>query len=83
MNYFAHAIQNLCPGAEFSIIEEDLSTIKWDKKPKVLPTLDQIEAEIIRIKEEEKLTQADKAAAKAALLERLGMTAEEAALLLG
>lgn len=83
MNYFTAAIQSLCPGSEFSIIEEDYSTIKWDKAPKTLPTIKEIEAEVIRIKDKEKVTQAEKAAAKAALLDRLGITAEEAALLLG
>ena len=79
MDYLVIAIKNLHPEAEFSFTDNDYSTIVWDVLDGTAPTLKAIEDEIKRIKDEE----AAKPTAKAALLERLGITAEEAALLLG
>jgi hypothetical protein len=83
MSYLVKAIKSLKPSAEFSFTEEDYSTIKWDVLEGVAPTIDEINAEIVKIKAQEELDKASKAANKAALLERLGITAEEATLLLG
>jgi hypothetical protein len=83
MSYLVKAIKSLKPSAEFSFTEEDYSTIKWDVLEGVAPTIDEINAEIVKIKAQEELDNATKAATKAALLERLGITAEEATLLLG
>jgi hypothetical protein len=83
MDYLVKAIHSLRPTAEFSYTNNDYSTIKWDVLEGDAPTQDEIDAEIAKIKSEELTTAADKAAAKAALLDRLGITAEEAALLLG
>jgi len=83
MSYLVKAIESLKPNAEFSFTEEDYSTIKWDVLEGVAPTIDEINAEIVKIKAQEELDNATKAANKAALLERLGITAEEATLLLG
>jgi hypothetical protein len=79
MSLLAKAINNLKPSAEFSFTEEDYSTIKWDVLDGTAPTPKEIDDEMKRIKDAE----AAKPAAKAALLERLGITADEAALLLG
>ncbi len=76
------AIRHLVPNAEFSFIDNDLSTLKWDTKDLQKPTIAQIEAAIPIVKAAQEAEIAAKAAAKAALLERLGMTAEEAGLLL-
>ena len=78
MDYLVQAIKNLHPEAEFSFIENDYSTIKWDVLEGSAPTKKAIDDEIKRIKDQE----AAKSAAKVALLDRLGITAEEAALLL-
>jgi hypothetical protein len=78
MNYLVQAIKNLHNEAEFSITNNDYSTIKWDVLEGTAPTIKEIEAEISRIKSLE----TSKLAAKAALLERLGITADEAKLLL-
>ena len=78
MSYLAKAIHNLKPGAEFSFTDENYSTIKWDVLDGTAPTIKQIDDEIKRIKDAE----AAKPAAKSALLDRLGITADEAALLL-
>jgi hypothetical protein len=83
MSYLVKAIHSLKPGAEFSFTEEDYSTIKWDVLDGTAPTLTQINAEIVKIKAKEAKSAEDAAAAKVALLERLGITEAELAILLG
>jgi hypothetical protein len=82
-NYLVKAIQSLKPNAEFSFTENDYSTIQWHVLDGDAPTESEIEAEIVKIKNDEDLQIKSNADAKAALLDRLGITAEEAALLLG
>jgi hypothetical protein len=82
-NYLAAAIKSLRPTAEFSFTNEDYSTVKWDILEGDAPTKSQIDAEIVKIKAAEATEAETKSAAKAVLLKRLGITAEEAALLLG
>jgi len=81
-DYLTKAIQSLRPGAEFSIIDGDYSTVKWDILKGEAPTETEIEAEIAKIKDQELKQIESNMAAKTALLERLGITADEAALLL-
>jgi hypothetical protein len=76
------AIRHLVPNAEFSFTDNDLSTLKWDSKDLQKPTIAQIEAAIPIVKTAAEAEASAKAATKAALLERLGITAEEATLLL-
>jgi hypothetical protein len=76
------AIKSLHPEAEFSIVGGDYSTVKWDVLDGDAPTQKEIDAAIKQIKaEEDNKAEAD-ATAKAALLDRLGITADEAKLLL-
>lgn len=82
MDYLIRSIRNLRPNAEFSFIEDDYSTIAWDVLEGEAPTQQEVEAEIDRMKKEEKLQEQYRAEAKAALLERLGITEDEAKLLL-
>lgn len=82
MNYLSLAIFKLRPNAEFSFSNDDYSTIKWSILEGEAPTQAEINKAIEQIKANE-LTEAEtKATAKAALLEKLGITSEEAALLL-
>ena len=81
-NYLTKAIQKLKPTAEFSYTDNDYSTIKWDVLDGDAPTQKEIDAAIKEVKADEAQAEATKATAKAALLERLGITAEEAQLLL-
>jgi hypothetical protein len=82
MNYLSSAIRKLKPTAEFSYSNDDYSTIKWDVLEGDAPTQKEIDAAIKQIKTDE-ITQAEaKAKAKAALLDRLGITEDEAKLLL-
>ncbi len=76
------AIQYLKPNAQFSFENGDYSTIKWDSLEGDAPTQAEIDAAIEQVKAD-KITQAEaKATQKAALLDRLGITEEEAKLLL-
>jgi hypothetical protein len=76
------AIRKLKPTAQFSFNDLDYATIKWDVLEGEAPSQDEIDAALIEIKAEEAQAKLDKATEKAALLERLGITAEEAKLLL-
>jgi hypothetical protein len=81
-DYLAQAIKSLRPSAEFSYLENDYSTIKWDILDGNPPTQAEIDAEIAKIKADEEFLAAQRAVEKADLLARLGITADEAALLL-
>ena len=80
--YLTEALQSLRPGAEFSYTNDDYSTVNWIVLEGKAPTLAEVNKEIERIKEIEIKEPQIRAAAKAALLERLGITADEATLLL-
>ena len=82
MNYTTKAIFNLKPNAEFSYQDDDYSTIKWDVLDGDAPTQKQIDDEIKRIKSAEITDAQTQATAKAALLTQLGITEEQAKLLL-
>jgi len=82
MSYLVKAIKKLKPTAEFSFTEDDYATIKWDVLDGEAPTQKEIDAAIKEVKADEAQAETTKATAKAALLNRLGITAEEAVLLL-
>ena len=81
-NYLAAAIRKLKPTAQFSFIDNDYSTIKWDALEGDAPTQVEIDKAIKDVKAQEVKDEKAKAEAKAELLTRLGITAEEAKLLL-
>ncbi len=83
MSYLAKAIKKLKPTAEFSFTDNDYSTIKWDVLDGDAPTQAEINAAIEQVKADEIAAEAKAASDKSALLARLGITAEEATLLLG
>jgi len=82
-NYLTKAIRKLKPNAEFSYTDYDYSTIKWDVLEGTAPTQSEIDAAIVQIKADEITEVAIKATARQALLTKLGITQEEAQLLLG
>lgn len=82
-SYLVDAIRSLKPESEFSFVNDDYSTIQWVVLDGKAPTQNEIDAAIEKIKSEEVQEEANKAAAKADLLSRLGITADEAKLLLG
>ena len=83
MTYLIKAIKNLKPTAEFSFENDDYQTIHWDVLEGNAPTQKEIDDEIKRIKKIEISEAETKATQRAAILDRLCLTAEEAALLLG
>jgi hypothetical protein len=82
MSYLAKAIYKLKPTAEFSFTDEDYNSIKWDVLEGDAPTKKQIDDAIKAVKADEANQIEANATAKAALLERLGITEDEAKLLL-
>jgi ABC-type Zn uptake system ZnuABC Zn-binding protein ZnuA len=82
MFYLSKAIQRLKPSSEFSYSNNDYNTIKWDVLEGEAPTQAEIDEAIEQIKADEITEAQAKATAKTELLERLGITSEEAKLLL-
>jgi len=75
------ALQSLAPKTEWTLSGDNYADLVWlsDGTP---PTLKQIEAEIIALPLKELADKEKAATDKAALLTKLGITADEAALLL-
>ena len=80
--YIVQAIKKLRPNAEFSFRGEDYSEINWIVLEGNPPTYKEITDAIKLVKKEEIADNEAKVQAKAALLDRLGITADEAKLLL-
>jgi hypothetical protein len=79
-HYLYKAIKKLKPTAEFSFIDNDYSTIKWDVIEGKAPTQKQIDDAIEQIKTDEANAEINKALAKAtaqAKLAALGLTFED------
>jgi hypothetical protein len=72
----ATAIQSLVGDVEFTIIDGNLSDIQWNSEPSQVPTETEITAEYERLISVENNK-------RETLLSKLGITADEAALLLG
>ena len=80
------ALSSLRPNSEFTITDEDLSSIVWHTQGTTTPTKKQIDDEIKRLKDADAKAIADKESAKAsaiAKLEALGLTLSEAQAILG
>ena len=82
MNYLVSAIKKLKPTAEFSFTDSDYSTINWDVLEGKAPTQAELDKAIEQVKSDEIAEAEAKATAKSALLVKLGITADEAKLLL-
>jgi hypothetical protein len=80
--YLVKAIRKLKPNSEFSFTESDYKSIKWDVLEGTAPTEAQINSAIEQIKADELTEIETKATQKAALLAKLGITDDEAKLLL-
>ena len=81
-DYLLKAIRRLKPNSEFSFTDNNYSTIKWDILDGTAPSQTEINVMIEQIKSEEINEANTKAQAKAALLAQLGITEEQAKLLL-
>jgi hypothetical protein len=76
------AIHILRPKAEWIIQGDDYSGLEWLDKKQTKPTEEEIAAKIAELPQLKAATKATNAAQKAALLEKLGISADEAKLLL-
>jgi hypothetical protein len=82
MSYLEKAINKLKPSAEFSFTDQDYSTVQWIVLEGKAPTQAEIDAAIKEVKADEIADEAKAEADKAVLLAKLGITADEAKLLL-
>ena len=80
--YLEKAILRLRPNSEFRIENNDYATIKWFVLEGKAPTQAQIDSAIEQVKADEKAEAQANALAKSALLAKLGLTEDEAKLLL-
>lgn len=83
MNYIIQAIWSLKPHSEYTFSNDDYSTIEWHVLDGDAPTQEEIDAEIAKIKKQEKLDEKNRAAMRSAVLERIGLTEDEVSLILG
>lgn len=81
-DYLIEAIRLLKPESEFHLVDNDYSSIEWVVLDGEAPTANQVEAKIIELKQVDDQIRIDLAARKSALLDKLGITEEEATLLL-
>ena len=81
-NYLIEAINRLKPNSQFLIYNNDYSTIRWDVLEGNAPTEKEIADTIKAIKSEKSKESQAIAEAKSALLEKLGISEDEAKLLL-
>jgi len=80
MSYLVKAIHKVRPGSQFSFVDDDYATIKWDLLEGDEPTESEINAAIEQVKADEAQAKLDRAAKKAAAeakLEALGLTPED------
>ena len=83
MKFTTHdAVQSLRPNIGFSMVGDDPKTIIWDIADTTTPTNAEIAAALKSLETKKIADQAETEKAKAALLSKLGITADEAALLL-
>lgn len=82
MPSISQAIQKLRPGSEAVVYDNDYSTVVWHTLEGEAPTQSEIDVAIEQIKADEITAEATQATAKAALLAQLGITEEQAKLLL-
>lgn len=82
MDYLTKAIRALVGSDDFAYSGEDYATIEWITEPSKVPTTKQVSDKIAELQKIDAENAATKAAQKQAILEKLGLTAEEVAALL-
>jgi len=81
--HIVDAIRLLKPSAEFSFVNDDYSTIQWDVLDGDAPTETELKAAIAIVEKQKATEQNAKDAARQAVLDKLGLSADEVAALLG
>lgn len=80
-DYISEAVKNLAAGAEFTFSNDDLKTLS-SLNGVELPSVKDIQAEIARIKSQQIKDANDLKSQKDAILAKLGLTQDEAKILL-
>ena len=80
-DYLSLAIRALVGSDDFAYTGDDFESIEWITEPSTIPTVKQVSDKIVELKKIDADRAADQAARKTELLERLGITSDEAALL--
>ena len=84
MTTTSDALLKIRPNTEWIMHDNDISTLVFIKpKTATVPTQDEIDAAIIEIESSKQAEAQAKATARQVILDRLGLTADEAQLLLG
>jgi hypothetical protein len=83
MSELVKAIKLLNPTAEFSFTDDDYSTINWIVLEGKAPTQKQIDDALKQVIANEKAELETKEASKQAILDRIGLTADELKTILG
>ena len=83
MSDLVKAIKLLNPTAEFSFTDNDYSTVNWIVLEGKAPTQKQIDDALKQVIANEKAEAEAKETAKAAILDRIGLTADELKTILG
>ena len=83
MNNLVKAIRLLKPTAQFSFTDNDYSTIKWDDLEGKAPTQKEIDEALKQLIANQKVEAETKEASKQAILDRIGLTADELKTILG
>jgi hypothetical protein len=81
-DYLSLAIRALVGSDDFAYTGEEYDSIEWIVEPTSKPTSKQVSDKIAALQKADADALASKEAQKAAILERLGLTAEEAKLLI-
>lgn len=79
----ADVISFLCPNVEFAMSGDDFDSVLWVNLDKAPITKKQYQDGFAKYETWKTKNDADKESAKQAILDRLGLTADEAKLLLG
>ena len=79
---YAEVLTAKYPNAQWSLNGDDYEGLTWLSETKK-PTKAELDADAASLEQEKETAKLEKEAAKTALLDRLGITADEAALLLG
>lgn len=80
--HLTDAIQIIRPGAEFTLVGNNLNDIEWIKVEGEPPSIEEIETALNQVETILMQQAAEKAAKKAELLAKLGLTEDDAKLLL-
>jgi len=83
MNHLVAAIHKLRPNAEFAFTGNDYSTIEWLNLEGKAPTKSEIEVAIVEVEAEIQASTLAKEAARQSVLDKLGLSEDEAKALLG